>query len=441
MMQIVIIGNGVAGITAARHIRKKSDHQITVISGESKYFFSRTALMYVYMGHMKFEHIKPYEDWFWEKNRIRLIHNSVINIDFEKKECWLGNGEVVAYDKLVIASGSKPNTLGINFSKVKGAQGLYSLQDLELMEKNTKGISDAVIVGGGLIGIEMAEMLRSRNIRVTFLVMEKSYWHNAIPMEESAMITAHIREHHIIIKTETQVYNINQDESGRVTSIVTDHDETLPCQFLGVTVGVSPNVDFLRNSEVATSRGVLVNEYFETTAPDVYAIGDCVEFQDPKHRQFRIEQLWYTARMHGEVVAQSICGNRTAYDRGIWFNSAKFLDIEFQTYGFVPNKITNQLNSFYWQHSSENKCMRIVYEESDKTVVGFNFLGMRYRQEVCQRWIREKRTIDYAIKHLGEGNFDPEFGKRYEGEIVKKFMEENHGVEHAGEKKLVEKSR
>ena len=67
MKHVVIIGNGIAGITAARHIRKRSDYRITVISGETEYFFSRTALMYVYMGHMEFEHTKPYEDWFWKR--------------------------------------------------------------------------------------------------------------------------------------------------------------------------------------------------------------------------------------------------------------------------------------------------------------------------------------------------------------------------------------
>src|SRR4030095_910770 len=194
-MHIVIIGNGISGITAARHIRKLSAHRITVISGESEYFFSRTALMYLYMGHMKFQHIKPYEDWFWKKNRIGLVFDYVNNVDFDNRECWLQSGQHVPYDVLVIATGSRPNTLGINFSKVKGAQGLYSLYDLELMEENTNGISSAVIVGGGLIGVEMAEMLLSRNIKVTFLVMEKSYWNNVLPMEESEMITRHISEH------------------------------------------------------------------------------------------------------------------------------------------------------------------------------------------------------------------------------------------------------
>ena len=234
-MHIVIIGNGITGITTARHLRKHSDHEITVISSESKFFFSRTALMYIYMGHMKFEHTKPYEDWFWKKNRINLVHAHVDNIDFEKKQCWLNNKERISYDKLVIASGSKPNNIGISFQKIKGAQGLYSMQDLELMEQNTKGISRAVIVGGGLIGIEMAEMLHSRGIHVTFLVMEKSYWNNVLPWEESQMITRHIRHHGIEVKLETQLFNIQQNDRGRVRAVVTDQDEEIPCEFLGVT--------------------------------------------------------------------------------------------------------------------------------------------------------------------------------------------------------------
>ena len=85
MSKIVILGNGIAGITAARHIRKASSDSITVISGESEHFFSRTALMYVYMGHMNYENTKPYENWFWKKNDIDLLQAWVKSIDFDSK--------------------------------------------------------------------------------------------------------------------------------------------------------------------------------------------------------------------------------------------------------------------------------------------------------------------------------------------------------------------
>lgn len=110
MEHIVIIGNGIAGVTAARHIRKLSDKKITIISAESEYFFSRTALMYVYMGHMKFEHTQPYENWFWKKNRIDLVKGYVSNVDHANKKVDLENSSI-SYDKLIIATGSKQTNL------------------------------------------------------------------------------------------------------------------------------------------------------------------------------------------------------------------------------------------------------------------------------------------------------------------------------------------
>ena len=95
MEHIVIIGNGISGITTARHIRKLSDKQITVVSAETDYFFSRTALMYVYMGHMKFEHTQPYESWFWKKNRINLKKGYVSEINTDKKELFFAEGEIL----------------------------------------------------------------------------------------------------------------------------------------------------------------------------------------------------------------------------------------------------------------------------------------------------------------------------------------------------------
>ena len=330
-MKIVIIGNGAAGITTARYIRKMSDHEILVISSESEHFFSRTALMYIYMGHMKYEHTKPYEDWFWKKNRIDLKQAHIETINFESKTLLTSSKEEISYDKLVIATGSKPNKFGWPGQDLKGVQGLYSKQDVELMEENTIGVKKAVIIGGGLIGIEMAEMLNSRGIKVDFLIREKEYWSNILPKEEALLVGKHIAEHHINLLTETEMKEIVSDENGRVKSIITVKGEEIACQFVGLTAGVSPNVDFLKNTELNIDRGVLVNEYMETNLPDVYALGDCAQFINPKEKHPPVEQLWYTAKMQGKGLAKTICGEKTIYNRGIWFNSAKFLDIEYQT--------------------------------------------------------------------------------------------------------------
>ena len=237
--------------------------------------------MYIYMGHMKYPHTKPYEDGFWEKNRIELKRAFVDQIDTTAKKVAFADGASLSYDILVIAAGSKSNKFGWPGQDLKGVQGLYSIQDVETMEMHTRGIQRAVIVGGGLIGVEMAEMLLSRHIPVTFLVREDSFWRMVLPQEEGAMIGRHLREHHADLRLQTELKEILPDANGQVRAVVTTAGEEIPCEFVGLTVGVSPNVDFLKNSNVELGKGVLVNEFLETNIPDVYAAGDCVEFRQP----------------------------------------------------------------------------------------------------------------------------------------------------------------
>lgn len=419
MKHIVIIGNGISGITTARHIRKNSDHRITVISAESEHFFSRTALMYIYMGHMRYEDTKPYEDWFWKKNRIELKKAYVQRVDTNKKTLYLNSNETVDYDSLVLATGSKPRKFGWPGVDSIGVQGMYSLQDLEMMEQNTKDIKHAVIVGGGLIGVEMAEMLLSRNIGVTFLVREGRFWGGVMPKEEGELINRHMTiDHHVNLRLETELKEIVPDEKGRVKYIVTNHDEKIDCQFLGLTIGVQANIDFLKDSGIELNRGIVVNRHLETNKPDVYALGDCAEFSEPFPNRRPMEQVWYTGRMMGEALAQTLCGKRTQYSPGIWFNSAKFFDIEYQTYGWVWNELKEGEKTFYWEHSNGRICLRLVYATEDKRLLGINVFGIRLRHEVCDAWIREKQSVNYAVAHLKDANFDPEFYAQHEPVIV-----------------------
>jgi NAD(P)H-nitrite reductase large subunit len=431
MEHLVILGNGITGITIARHVRKQnSEIKISVISAESKYFYSRTALMYIYMGHMTFQNTKPYEDWFWTKNRIELVHGFVTDIDSDNKMLKFKDGHSISFDKLVIATGSQSNKFGWPGQDLPGVQGLYSLQDLELLEKNTANISRAVIVGGGLIGIELAEMLLSRNIPITFLVRETYFWDIILPVEEAKLISREVVAHGIDLRLATELKEIVAGDDGRVSAVITNTTEKITCQFIGLTVGVHPNIDIVKKSKLETNRGVLVNNYLETNIPDIYAAGDCAEIRaETEGVRNTIEQLWYTGIMQGAALAKTICGERTAYDRGIWFNSAKFFDIEYQTYGFVSNVPRDSEKYLYWEHPNGRICLRIVYNEDDLSVTGFNVIGIRLRHQVCEQWIREKRPLAYVLSHLRKANFDPEFFSRFEPEIIAAYNVQNPGVE------------
>ena len=425
MKKTVIIGNGISGITAARHIRKLSNHEITIISAESDYFFSRTALMYVYMGHMKFEHTQPYENWFWKKNRITLVKDTVSEISTANKQLILQNQEALSYDTLIIATGSKPNKFGWPGQNLDGVMGMYHKQDLEELEKyapDNKACKRAVVVGGGLIGIELAEMLRSRDIPVTFLVRENSFWNSILPKGESEMINRHIKEHHIDLRLGVNLKEIIADENGRAKSVIIEETgEEIPCNVVGLTAGVSPNISFLKNSGIETNRGVLVNPFLETNVPDVYAIGDCAEQRKAIGQRRPIEAVWYTGRMMGETVAKSICGERTTYQPGQWFNSAKFLDIEYQTYGWVSATPKEGNEHFHWMHPDGKKCITIEYQTVTRRFEGINTFGIRMRHEIFDKWLNEGKNVDHVIENLHETNFDPEFFKRFETSIHASF--------------------
>ena len=423
MNKTIIVGNGIAGITAARHIRKLSDNEITVISGETDYFFSRTALMYIYMGHMKFENTKPYEDHFWEKNRINLKKAWVTSIDFDNKKIILEN-ESMDYDQLVLATGSQSNMFGWPGQDLEGVQGLYQYQDLELMEKNTKNVKNAVILGGGLIGVEMAEMLHSRGIHVTYLIREEHFWGNMLPKEEGTLIDNHLAENGIDLRPQTELEEILDDGNGRVKGIKTKDGEIIDCQFVGLTVGVHPNIDLVKDSKVETDRGILVDEFLETNVPDVYAIGDCAQLKKPPAHRRPIEAVWYVGRMMGETVARSITGEKTTYKPGVWFNSAKFFDIEHHNYGTVLPTCPEGCSEFYWECDDKKKCIKVIYETNSLKVKGVNLFGIRNRHEVWNDWLVNEKTLDYIIEHLPEANFDPEFFTHWEGEIQTKFNNE-----------------
>jgi len=424
-MHILILGNGIGGITVATTLRKRSDCAITVISDESDEFFSRTALMYVFMGHLRLRDTQPYEPGFWDKNRIQRLRARVERIDFDSKILHTADGRRVAYDKLVLATGSIPNKFDWPGQDLDGVQGLYHLQDLKAMERHAaamlKSRKRAVIIGGGLIGVEMAEMVHSRQIPVTFLVRETEFCDSIVPAEEAAMISRHLREHGVDLRLQTELREILDDGHGKCQAVVTRGDEIIECGFVGLTAGVRPNIGFLKSTALEINRGILVNEFLETNLPDVYAAGDCAELRRPAPGRRAIEAIWYTGRMMGEALGRTLAGEPAAYNPGIWFNSAKFFDIEYQAYGEIHPELPNDQATLYWQHPNGKKSIRLNYLPASGCVLGFNLMGIRYRQEVCERWLKQGEQVETVLQNLGLANFDPEFYPQHEQDLINAY--------------------
>ena len=384
--------------------------------------------MYVYMGHMKFEQIKPYEDWFWEKNRIELIQARVQHVFPEKKQISLDTGETLSFDNLVIATGSRPRYFGWKGQDLKGVQGLFSFQDLELLEMNTPrpfqedhSTKKAVINGGGLIGIELAEMLKSRGVDVTMLVRDDHFWGNVLTPKEGEWINKHIEDHGIDLRLNTELDEIIGSASGSVEAVLTKDGERIDCQLVGITTGVQPNIEFLKDSGIETSKGILVDHFLQTNFPGIYAAGDCAEMRIASAGRKSIEPVWYVGRMMGESLGKTLSGIPERYQPGIWFNSTKFFDIEYMTYGHVSAEPSADEAQFFWKMKNANKFLTLAYESESEKILGINAYGIRLRHEFFDHVLSHGWNIGRVVGHLKLANFDPEFSKKWMKDLANDF--------------------
>jgi len=407
-MRHVIVGNGVAGINAANRIRSKdAAADITVISHESDHFFSRTALMYVFCGQMSARDIEPFERDHYERMNFKRVRDEVLGLNAKTKTLQMRTGKDISYDRLLIAAGSVPRMIGWPGQDLDGVCNFVTWQNLELMQQKAKTAKKACVVGGGLIGIEAVEVLLMAGLEVSFVIRESHYWPIALDENEGALITEQMKHHGCDVRLNTETKEV-LGEGGRVTGLLTGNGETIACDMVVFTVGVSPQTDWLKDSgvELDKSGGIVVDDHLRTNLQDIYAAGDCTSviwFNGVR----RPEQLWYTSRDQGRIAGLNMTGEENIYKRATFYNSAKFFDLEYTTAGYVNFNLKGEQN--WYQHEPGTMCTERITYLPDRSVIGFNMIGRRWDHRTLVRWVDEKRTIDYVLDHLHEAIFDEEF--------------------------------
>ncbi len=445
-MQLLIIGNGVAGMEAAMTARAlDAAVSITVVSEESDHFFSRTALMWVHCGQMSHKDIEPLERDAYERLRLERVRGRVVEIQAESHQVRLADDRTLAYDRLLIACGSRPRPGPWPGSELRGVGHFVTLQDLEWYERELHGgpsrggrppNADAhlarttpdspylkresaaevrgelsrrpAVIGGGLIGIEAVEVAHAKGLHPHFFIREEWFWPMAINSAEASWVTERMREHGVQVHLEHDVEELVADGGGNVRQVKTNHgDYEVDC--VVVAIGVVPNTQWVVAPGIDKDRGggLIVNERQETGARDVFAAGDCASVKWSNGVQ-RPEQLWYTGRDQGRVAARAMLGERDAsYKRPTWYNSAKLMDIEYTTAGLVNMSQEGEREWYFEERGEVRSTTRIVHTEAG--VIGFNLLGRRWDHSVLTAWIDQGRSLEFVLDHLHEASFDTEF--------------------------------
>ena len=420
-MRYVIVGNGICGMEAALTLRERSEEsQIILVSAEHDHLFSRPALMYLFSGQLRLQDAEPYDRRLYHRMRFERVRSRVEGLDHAGRTLRLEGGERLGYDKLLLAVGSQGRSAPWPGAEGEGIHRFVTLQDLEHLDKTARRGMRAAVIGGGLIGVEVAEILAHRGLKVTFFVRESWYFPVALNEPESRLVAEHLRGHGLDVRLGAGVDEILRSETGEVRG-VRSGGGVVDVDLIVSAIGVVPNTGFLRESGLDLSRGgaIEVDESLRTNLPSVWAAGDCanVSWFDGSRRP---EQLWYTARDQGRVAARSMLGDDARYRRGTWYNSAKFFDIEYTTAGWVPVSLNwdntpaepdPDVRTWFHRVPDRLESQRVVLRGDQ--VVGFNMLGSRWRHEPLIEWIEERRPLRWVLDHLSEAQFDEELSRRF----------------------------
>jgi NADPH-dependent 2,4-dienoyl-CoA reductase/sulfur reductase-like enzyme len=420
-MHYAIVGNGVSGMEAALALRERdAGGRITIVSDEHDHFFSRPALMYIFAGQTTLRDTEPYDRRLYERMGFERVRKRVASVDAAGHALVFADGSRLAYDRLLLASGSVARPAPWPGSAGPGLHYFVTLSDLTGLDADAKEGMRAVVIGGGLIGVEVAEILHDRGLAVTFVIRENWYFPLALDEREATLVTEHMRHHGVDVRLGINVDEILRGTAGRPRAVKVAGQE-VPADLVVPAIGVVPNTAFLEGSAIKLAKGgaIEADEALRASAPDVWAAGDCanVLWADGSRRP---EQLWYTARDQGRIAARSMLGDEIAYRRGTWYNSAKFFDLEYTTAGWVPVLLNwdntpidpgPDIRDWFQRGPGAFVSQRIVCK-GDR-VVGFNMLGSRWNHEPLLQWIEERRSLGYVLERLAGAQFDEELAPRF----------------------------
>jgi NAD(P)H-nitrite reductase large subunit len=321
MTQFLIIGSGVAGISAAEAIRSKDSlSPITFISEDRHGFYSRPGLAYFLTGEVPQDQLFNYSPQAYKALKAKFIRGRVTRILPADRMVDVENGKnTFCYDKLLIATGSfalKPEVPGI---KLEGVVKLDHLDDAMQIVTLAKKAKKAIIVGGGITALELAEGLVANRVKVHYLLRGDRYWGNVLDENESRIIERRLKEHRITIQYQAELSEII-GKAGRVTGVRLASGETIPCDIVAVAIGIQPKLELAQASGIATDRGILTDEYLQTSVDAVYSAGDVAQAIDSLSGKRSLDTLWTPAREQGWTAGLNMVGVKTPYVKSPPFN-------------------------------------------------------------------------------------------------------------------------
>jgi NAD(P)H-nitrite reductase large subunit len=320
MTRYVIIGLGIAGFSAAQNLRQQDPaSEIIVVSDDPHGYYSRPGLAYYLNGEIPEKQLFP----FIKKGRLnleaQLIIAHVTRLDPASHSMETDTSGTIMYDRLLLALGARSVPLNVPGADLPGVVKLDDLDDTRQILALARHAKTAVVVGGGVLAIEMVEGLVAEGVRVHYLLRGDWYWPGVLTEAEAHLIEHHLKQEGVVLHYCTEIEEI-LGKKGKVNGIRTTRGEVIPCKLVGVGIGVKASLGLASAAGLATDRGIQVNEYLQTSDPSIYAAGDVAQITDPSTGRSSIDNLWYPGRRQGRLAAMNMAGQSQSYQRKVAIN-------------------------------------------------------------------------------------------------------------------------
>jgi NAD(P)H-nitrite reductase large subunit len=406
MMRVkyLIIGNSAGGIGAAEAIREvDKTGSLLVISDEPYPAYSRPLISEYLAGGCPWERMLYRPADFYEMNNIQtFLSTKVEHLDIAEHTVELEDGQRIAWEKLLLATGGLPIVPQIEGIGRRGVFTFTTLDDAKAIDKFLTGTSRAVVIGGGLIGVSVTEALVKRGARVTVVEMKERILNTMLDEETSALEEAALRQAGVNIVTGHTVVEINGDSSpaATVSSVTLDDGSQTPCNLVVVAIGVRPRTELVSDTGIKTNRGLIVNHYMATSCPHIYACGDAAEAYDFIYNENRLTPIWPNAYLGGRVVGSNMAGILTEYSGGTAMNSLKYFGVDIVSAGMVtPADDSYQVVS----QKNGNTSHKVVLK--DGLVMGMVFAGNIEKSGIVFSLMRDKVNVEEFKEALVADDF------------------------------------
>lgn len=380
VLKYVVIGNSAAGIGAVEGIRQIDPQgEITVITNEPHHTYSRPLISYLLLGKVTEEKMKYRPDGFYEEHHCTLLKDhTATGIDAAAKQVILADGDRISYDKLLVSTGSSafvPSFEGLDTIKCKHT--FMSLNDARKLDETLDQNKRVLIIGAGLIGLKCAEGILNRVSHITVLDLAPGILSSILDDDGAKLVQNHLENSGIEFKLSSGVKRFENNHA------VLESGEKISFDILILAVGVRPNTALL-NGIAEIDRGIVINEKSETTAPDIYAAGDCTQALDVSSGQKKIMALLPNAYMQGECAGINMAGGEKSFDKAIPMNAIGFCGLHIITAGNYTGDI--------YAENENGVYKRLFY--GDNKLNGYILIGNVEKAGIYTSLIREHVPLD-----------------------------------------------